>query len=122
MHSAVFLSSFAALFSSVAYAAPYNGLVGLSQRQTCEFDSATSPDCWGDYSLSTNWYDEAPDTGVIREYWFEVSQKTASPDGVERLVMTVNGSAPGPTIYADWGDTVGKWTSRPLAFSLLIYL
>jgi FtsP/CotA-like multicopper oxidase with cupredoxin domain len=29
-----------------------------------------------------------------------------SPDGVERLVMVVNGQMPGPAIKASWGDTV----------------
>lgn len=108
MLSATILSSLGALFSSVALAAPAGDASVLSQRQQCEFDSANSPDCWGDYSLSTNWYEEAPDTGVVREYWFEVAEHTAAPDGVERIVMSINGSIPGPTIYADWGDTVGK--------------
>lgn len=109
MLKATILSSFGALFSTLALAAP---LEGLAPRQTsCEFDSATSPECWGDYSLSTNWYEEAPDTGVVREYWFEVTNTTAAPDGVERLILAINGSVPGPTIIADWGDTVGKFCS-----------
>jgi FtsP/CotA-like multicopper oxidase with cupredoxin domain len=29
-----------------------------------------------------------------------------SPDGVERLVMVVNGQMPGPAINASWGDTI----------------
>lgn len=49
-----------------------------------------------------------PDTGVTREYWFNIENGTASPDGIEIPVMTVNGSLPGPTIIADWGDWVGK--------------
>ncbi|KAI0160568.1 multicopper oxidase [Xylariaceae sp. FL1272] len=75
---------------------------------TCtSFDSLTAPECWNDgYSLSTNWYDEGPDTGITREYWFEVTNTTAAPDGYERIVLSINGSIPGPTIYADWGDTV----------------
>ncbi|KAI1867412.1 hypothetical protein JX265_000750 [Neoarthrinium moseri] len=54
----------------------------------------------------TNWYDETPNTGVTREYWFDIQNGTATVDGVERLVMTVNGQFPGPTIMADWGDWV----------------
>ncbi|KAI1135401.1 putative multicopper oxidase [Hypoxylon sp. FL0543] len=72
----------------------------------CDFHPSKSPKCWGDHSLSTNWYDEIPDTGVTREYWFEIQNGTAAVDGVERIVLTVNGSVPGPTIIADWGDTV----------------
>lgn len=83
----------------------------LAQR-SCAFDSANAPTCWGDYGLSTNYYDDGPDTGVVREYWFDIVNGTASPDGVERMVYTINGSLPGPTICADWGDTVGKYFSE----------
>ncbi|PSR84150.1 laccase 3 [Coniella lustricola] len=71
-------------------------------------NSASDRSCWGDYSLSTDYYDidAVPDTGVVREYWFNVENGTAAPDGIERTVLTVNGSVPGPTIIADWGDTV----------------
>ena len=63
---------------------------------------------WGEYDISTNYYEEWPDTGVIREYWFNIVNTTAAPDGVERPVLSVNGQFPGPTIIADWGDTVGE--------------
>ncbi|KAM3553088.1 hypothetical protein ARSEF4850_007085 [Beauveria asiatica] len=36
--------------------------------------------CWGDYSINTNYYDQAPDTGVTREYWFNVENITMAPD------------------------------------------
>ena len=74
----------------------------LANRDQCQFDSAKSPECWGDYSLSTNWYENTPDTGVTREYWFEVQNSTVAPDGVERIGLSINGSIPGPTIIADW--------------------
>ena len=40
----------------------------IERRQTgpCE-NTATSRDCWGDFSIDTNFYDVAPDTGVVRE-------------------------------------------------------
>ncbi|KAI1851107.1 hypothetical protein JX265_002847 [Neoarthrinium moseri] len=115
MHSTTLFSSLGALLlSSIAFAAPHTGLSGLMERQTCEFDSAASPECWGNYSLSTNWYEEAPDTGIIREYWFEVTNSTAGPDGVDRVVLSINGSVPGPTIFADWGDTVVVHVSNAL--------
>ncbi|KAJ6025954.1 hypothetical protein N7444_013633 [Penicillium canescens] len=47
-----------------------------------------------------------PETGVVREYWFNVENTTAAPDDVEMPVQLINGSFPGPTIIADWGDTV----------------
>ena len=40
----------------------------VAQRETCT-NSATDRACWGDYSLSTNYYDVVPDTGVTREVW-----------------------------------------------------
>ncbi|KAJ2901882.1 Laccase [Zalerion maritima] len=81
-------------------------LMRKSQNSTCEYDSVDAYACWGDYSLSTNCYDEVPDTGVTREYWFDLTNTTAAPDGVERVILAINGSVPGPTITADWGDTV----------------
>jgi FtsP/CotA-like multicopper oxidase with cupredoxin domain len=53
-----------------------------------------------------NNYPVVPDTGVTREYWLELSDVTVSPDGIARSAMAVNGSIPGPTLFADWGDTV----------------
>lgn len=69
-------------------------------------NSAEDRSCWGDYDISTNYYDVVPDTGVVREYWFNVENITAAPDGRERVVLAINGSVPGPTIIADWGDEV----------------
>lgn len=105
----IILSSLGALFSSLVLGAPYEAAeASTNLHKRCDFDSASTPECWGDYSLSTDWYEEAPDTGVVREYWFEVQNSTAAPDGVERMVLSINGSIPGPTIIADWGDTVGE--------------
>lgn len=110
MHRTAILSSLGALFSSLAFAAPS---ADVSPRQDCEFDSANNPSCWGAYSLSTNWYDEAPDTGVVREFWWEITETTLAPDGFSRPVQTINGTIPGPQITADWGDTIGKLLVPP---------
>ena len=90
---------------SSALAAPHTS--SQKPRASCE-NSASDRSCWGDYDLSTNYYDDAPDTGVTREYWLELVNTTVAPDGVERIGLTVNGTFPGPTIEADWGDTVGE--------------
>lgn len=101
-----FVTLLAAL-SSVLAAPTTTQESALSKR--C-IHTATDRACWGDYSLSTDYYDTdaVPDTGVTREYWFDIQNGTAAPDGVERIVLTVNGSFPGPTIIADWGDTIGE--------------
>ncbi|KAH8199806.1 hypothetical protein TruAng_006029 [Truncatella angustata] len=103
MHRTAILSSLCAFFSTVVLGTP---ATYVSPRQTCEFDSANNPSCWGEYSLSTNWYDEAPDTGVVREFWWEITETTLAPDGFARPVQTINGTIPGPQITADWGDTI----------------
>ena len=78
----------------------------LLPRAACAGNSATDRSVWCDYDTSTNYYEEVPDTGVTREYWLELTNITLAPDGVSRDVLTVNGTIPGPTIEADWGDTV----------------
>lgn len=94
--------SFLPLASLVA-AAP--GFDHRAPSKRC-VNSAEDRSCWGDFDITTNYYDEVPDTGVTREYWFNIVNTTASPDGVEKMVLAVNGTIPGPTIVADWGDTV----------------
>ncbi|KAJ5726946.1 extracellular dihydrogeodin oxidase/laccase [Penicillium malachiteum] len=76
-------------------------------RESSCVNSASNRACWFDgFDISTNYYEKVPDTGVVREYWFNVENTTAAPDGVEMPVQLINGSFPGPTIIADWGDTV----------------
>lgn len=79
---------------------------GIQARDVCSGNTASNRSAWCNYDISTNYYDVVPDTGVTVEYWFELQNVTASPDGYERTVLTVNGSIPGPTIEANWGDTV----------------
>ncbi|GKT45069.1 laccase-1 [Colletotrichum spaethianum] len=107
MYKRSLLGCFALLFPALISGAPSSPANPVEKRQDCVFDSALNPSCWdGTHDLSTNWYEEAPNTGVIREYWFEVTNTTLAPDGVERMVLAINGTVPGPTIVADWGDTV----------------
>ncbi|KAH6696464.1 laccase from botrytis Aclada At 1.67 A resolution [Leptodontidium sp. MPI-SDFR-AT-0119] len=61
---------------------------------------------WGSYSIDTNWYEITPNTGRTREYWLEINNVTIAPDGYERVGLVVNGTYPGPTLTADWGDHV----------------
>ncbi|KAJ9149438.1 Laccase-2-like protein 4 [Pleurostoma richardsiae] len=99
------------LLASLAPAALANpfgfpGLPQLHSRATCSGNTATTRTEWCDYDVSTDYYTTCPDTGVTREYWLELTDVTVSPDGVERSAMAINGSIPGPTLFADWGDTV----------------
>ncbi|KAK3314568.1 Cupredoxin [Apodospora peruviana] len=77
----------------------------VQPRQACE-NTPTSRQCWGNFSIDTNYYDVVPDTGKTVEYWLSVQQGPCSPDGYVRTCMTFNGTVPGPTIIADWGDTL----------------
>ncbi|TID18280.1 laccase-like multicopper oxidase [Venturia nashicola] len=61
---------------------------------------------WGQYNIDTDYEKIVPETGVTREYWLDLIQVTLSPDGVPRTVLTVNGTMPGPTLTADWGDFI----------------
>lgn len=82
-------------------------LPSLSKRATaCDGNTASTRSEWCDYSIDTDYWNDAVDTGVTREYWFDLTDVTVSPDGVSRTAMAINGSIPGPTIIADWGDTV----------------
>ncbi|KAJ4421071.1 hypothetical protein N0V82_003975 [Gnomoniopsis sp. IMI 355080] len=62
---------------------------------------------WGTKTASnTNYYTSSPSTGIVRSYDFTISRSTIAPDGYQRPVLLVNGAFPGPTIEANWGDTI----------------
>ncbi|MCJ1479893.1 hypothetical protein MMC06_000047 [Schaereria dolodes] len=62
---------------------------------------------WGSLSASnTNPYTSSPNTGVVRSYDWTIARGTVAPDGLERSMLLVNGQYPGPTIEANWGDTI----------------
>jgi len=77
-----------------------------ASSSACTGNTASTRSEWCNYDISTDYYTEVPDTGVTREYWFNLEQVTIAPDGYSRVALTVNGTIPGPTIIADWGDTV----------------
>lgn len=62
---------------------------------------------WGKRDCTnTNPYKQELDTGVIRNYDFTISRRVLAPDGYEKSLILVNGQFPGPTIQANWGDTI----------------
>ncbi|KAK2601677.1 hypothetical protein QQS21_004752 [Conoideocrella luteorostrata] len=69
-------------------------------------NTANDRSSWCGYSVATDYENEVLDTGITREYYLELKDGTVAPDGVPRYAMTINGSIPGPTLFADWGDTV----------------
>ncbi|KAF8860413.1 laccase precursor [Acephala macrosclerotiorum] len=77
----------------------------LPRNITCE-NTATSRSCWGEYDIDTDYYDVIPETGVTREYWLVAQNITAAPDGYQRQILAFNGTVPGPTIEANWGDNI----------------
>lgn len=61
---------------------------------------------WSKRTAFTNYYKDYPNTGVIRSYDFTISRGKIAPDGYEIDGLLVNGGFPGPTIEANWGDTI----------------
>ncbi|GKT95337.1 LOW QUALITY PROTEIN: multicopper oxidase [Colletotrichum tofieldiae] len=109
-----------ALAGSLASALPSFGSLpepNLFPRASCSGNTASTRSEWCDYSVDTDYGTETPDTGVTREYWLELTDVTVAPDGVSRSAMAVNGSIPGPTLFADWGDTVKVHVTNSLTTS-----
>lgn len=98
--------SVASSYRSQASSSAAAAAKAAASPSACAGNTPANRASWCSYNVSTNYYDVVPNTGVTREYWFNVEQITAAPDGVSRMVMAINGSVPGPTIIADWGDTV----------------
>lgn len=74
-------SSWLSLAAASACAAKPPVAAGIApiEHDHCEH-GPHSRGCWGDYSINTNYYDEAPHTGVTKEYWFVVENITMAPD------------------------------------------
>lgn len=96
--------SLAMLMAALSNAASIGAVKPVAKRAACDGNTADDRGSWCDFSIDTNWYEEVPDTGVTREYWLELVEAEVSPDGFTRTALTVNGTIPGPTITADWGD------------------
>ncbi|KAF4589132.1 multicopper oxidase [Ophiocordyceps camponoti-floridani] len=84
----------------------------------CAGNTPSTRSKWCDLSIDTDYTTVAPNTGVTREYWLEITDVTVSPDGIPRSAMAVNGTMPGPTLFADWGDTVIVHVKNSLTTSL----
>ncbi|EFX01919.1 laccase-1 precursor [Grosmannia clavigera kw1407] len=78
-------------------------IVGLLPHLTAALSQSQTN---GLIANGTDAYANFPTTGVIRSYEWTVSRGTLAPDGYEMPVILVNGQFPGPTIEANWGDTI----------------
>jgi FtsP/CotA-like multicopper oxidase with cupredoxin domain len=102
--SCLFMANF--LGVSMVVSLPSLSRQNLYRRKAWSGNTAIARNEWCDYSIDTDDSSEAPDTGVTREYWLKLTDVTVALDGVSRTAMAVNGSIPGPTLFADWGDIV----------------
>ncbi|WVQ79588.1 hypothetical protein IAT38_001688 [Cryptococcus sp. DSM 104549] len=66
--------------------------------------STTATTDHSDFTLSTSF--EITDVPTTREYTWTLGKATASPDGYEREVYSINGVFPAPLIEANTGDTI----------------
>ena len=62
------------------------------------------PYCGAD--VATNSHSFVPKTCRTVHYDFYITETVISPDGIPKPALLVNGQMPGPTIEANWGDTV----------------
>ncbi|RMY20365.1 hypothetical protein D0867_04052 [Hortaea werneckii] len=77
-----------------------------SECVPCAGQPGSDPEKFCGYTALDSVYEVMPITCKTREYNFEVTNTTLSPDGIERLVLAVNGQMPGPAITANWGDEI----------------
>lgn len=47
-----------------------------------------------------------PDTGVTRNYTFELARANLAPDGYSKPMIVINGHFPGPLVEANLGDWI----------------
>ncbi|CAK7225233.1 hypothetical protein SCUCBS95973_005793 [Sporothrix curviconia] len=75
-----------------------------SQQKNCNTPSNRA--CWlPGFDINTDWDVNSPATGVVRSYTFEITEidDYVGADGaVKKKAMLING----PTINANWGDTI----------------
>lgn len=72
----------------------------------CEGQPGSDPNNFCGYTAADNSYEVMPKTCRTVEYFFEMTNQTVSPDGIERMGLVINGQLPGPLIEANWGDTI----------------
>jgi len=90
----------------------------FSSRSTNCTHSSTDRACWSNgFDISTDSEKSWPNTGKTVSYNLEITNTTMSPDGTPVTVFAVNGQYPGPTITADWGDTLSVTVKNSLQYN-----
>ncbi|KAF2196616.1 hypothetical protein GQ43DRAFT_382858 [Delitschia confertaspora ATCC 74209] len=71
-------------------------------------NSPTSRNCWAPgFDINTNVYTKTPTTAQTKSFDLSITNTTCNPDGNgARVCMLINNQYPGPTITANWGDTI----------------
>lgn len=104
------------LFAGLASAAPAEEL--NSRATTC--NTATNRACWQNgFSVTTD-YELSTPSGTLRTYEWEVTEveNWVGPDGVVKsYVQLIDGVYPGPTLFADWGDTISVTIKNSLPYN-----
>lgn len=94
------------LLAGLAISAPT--LEDLKPRQA-SCNTATGRDCWTDgFDIGTDYEGSTPTGGSVSYNW-EITEERdwVGPDGVTKeYVQLINGQYPGPTLFANWGDTI----------------
>jgi FtsP/CotA-like multicopper oxidase with cupredoxin domain len=102
------------LLSGLASAIPVEENI---QPRTSSCNTADNRACWSDgFSIETDYESSIPD-GIDRHYDWEVTEveNWVGPDGVTKgYVQLVNGQYPGPTLFAEWGDTISVTVTNSL--------
>ncbi|KAI1188851.1 laccase [Nemania serpens] len=83
-------------------------------------NTAQNRGCWSSgFNINTDYESKTP-PGVTRHFDFTVEEfaNWTAPDGsVKTGAMLINGIYPGPTIVADWGDTVSVTVTNKLTLN-----
>ena len=83
-----------------------NSTLGTTNAPRLAYYVANTPTApWLPANIGTDPYTNPPDTNVTVHKTLVISRGNIAPDGVNRSVILINGSFPGPTLEADWGDT-----------------
>lgn len=108
--SSLLLSGLLSSRLTSAFPSSFNSPEPVLARQVESCNTASNRACWTDgFDINTDYEVDTPITGVVRNYTLTLTEEDnwTGPDGVvKEKVMLVNGDIHGPTIYAQWGDTI----------------